>query len=83
MQGHQANSGECQSRGHRPGNRVGNVVEFQIEEYPKPKTRKPFYGLRAFGGEELAADLQQSRRTAQLPRQGTRRPQAIYIQGDN
>ena len=68
-------------RGDRAGNCVGDIVEFEIEEYLEAQTREPFDRPRAFSCEELKPNFEEARRTAKPPRQGAGRPQAVNIQG--
>jgi hypothetical protein len=58
-------------------------VELQVEEYVEPKARERFDGSRAFCRKQLATHLHQARGTLQLASQGTRRREAVYIQGDD
>ena len=57
-----------------PANGIGDVVEFQIEEYLETEAREPFNRPRAFRREELEPNLEEACRTAKPPRQGAGRP---------
>ena len=66
--------------GDRAGNRVGNVVELEIEEYLKTEVRELFDRSRAFSCEELKPYFEEACCAAEPPRQGAGRPQAVNIQ---
>jgi hypothetical protein len=69
--------------GYCAGYCVWDVVEFQVEEDFRALARKLFYGLRALGGEECAADFEQVGYAAQLPCQLERWRQAVNVQRDD
>jgi hypothetical protein len=68
---------------HRASHGIGDIVKLEIEEDIGAKARKLFNGLRAFGCEELFADLEKASYASKLPRQGAGRPQAVHIEGND
>jgi hypothetical protein len=81
MERQQADAGKLRCSSHRSRHRVGDVEQFQIQEDLKTEARELSNSARAFGGEELAPDLDQAGNPAKLTRQGASRPQAVNIQG--
>jgi hypothetical protein len=65
---------QSRRRRDRSCDRVGDVVELQIEEYLKAEAREPFNRPRAFRREELEPNFKEARRAAKAPRQGAGRP---------
>ena len=62
---------------------MGDIVKFQVEEDLKAKARELVDDLRAFGGVELAANLEEAGRALEPPRQGQCRAQTVVVQGDD
>ena len=58
MQGEHPNLRQTGRGRHGSSHRVGDIVEFEIEEDPKAKARELLNDSRALGCEELAADLE-------------------------
>ena len=72
---------QVRRRGDCSCDRIGDIVELEVEECFKAQVREPFNRPRAFRREELKPDLEQACRTPKAPRQGAGRPQAVDVQG--
>jgi hypothetical protein len=57
---------ELGGRGYAVRDGVWNVVEFQVEEDPKTKARKPMNDSRAFGCKQLIPDFAKAYVTAKI-----------------
>jgi len=57
---------------HRARDRVGNIVEFEIEKNFRPGRANGTEDLRTFGREELQADFEKRDLVAQLLNQSQR-----------
>ena len=63
---HHADTGERGGGFHGAGDSVGNVAEFQVEEDAFDQLGDALDGVWPFGGEQLAADFDQTRASAKL-----------------
>jgi hypothetical protein len=83
VQRHQPDVRQLSRRGNGAGNGVRDVVEFQIKKNFGPGGGDFFYGAGAFGGEELAANLEEVGNSTKPPGQLQGWPQAVNVQRDN
>lgn len=83
MQGEHANPGKIGGGGDCACDRVGNIVEFQIEEDAGSESGEPFDRSPAFSRKQLTAYFKKACHAPEPARQKEGRPQAIYIQGDD
>jgi len=83
MQSKELHARELRRSSHSSGNCIRDVVEFQVEEDSSAQGRKHLDCLRALGGEECAADLEQISHAAQLPCQLEGWPQAVDVERDD
>lgn len=72
MNGHHAHARQPRRRLDRSGNRVGDVAELEIEEYPLDQLRNAPDRFRSLRGEQLAADLGQTGTPTQLAKASNR-----------
>jgi hypothetical protein len=79
MQSHQAHPWQTHRRSHRMRHSIRNVVEFQVEEDVVPEARKPGNRSRTRGREELRPNFKHPGRSAQFPRQSSRRTKPVQV----
>jgi len=60
-----------------------DIVKLQIEKDAGSQASELFDRSGAFGGEELAANLEKASCATQLARQSAGRPHAVNIEGDD
>jgi hypothetical protein len=83
VQGDEADIREFGGGGNGACDCIWDVVEFEIEEDFRALARKLSNCLRAFGGEEFAADFEEVGHAAQLLCQFEGWRQAVNIQRDD
>jgi hypothetical protein len=83
MQRQQPDPRQLSRRSHTSSDRIGNIVEFQVQEDPKTESRDLRYRSRPFRRKKLASDFEDSRRPAEPARQNGGRPQPVNVQGDD
>jgi hypothetical protein len=73
----QTHLGKLRRRSDGPGDCVRDIMEFQVQEYPRDQLCELPDRSRAMSREQLASDLDQPKMTSEGPRQSTRGPYSV------